>query len=60
MRCIPNACVKHKKQVAGVEKIHPIPALSEFEQKLLAAAVPELKTSIQKGVEFANKTTAAL
>ncbi len=52
--------VTHKKQVAGVEKIHPIPALSEFEQKLLAAAVPELKTSIQKGVEFANKTTAAL
>jgi malate dehydrogenase len=52
--------IASNEQVAGVEKIHPIPALNDFEQKLLAAAVPELKTSIQKGVEFANKTTSAL
>ena len=47
-------------QVAGVEKIHPIPPLNDFEKKLVAVAVPELKSAIQKGVEFSNKTTAAL
>ncbi|KAJ3257294.1 Malate dehydrogenase, cytoplasmic [Boothiomyces macroporosus] len=36
----------------GVEKVHPIPKLSEYEQGLYNAAVPELKNSIQKGIEF--------
>ncbi|KAJ3410962.1 malate DEHYDROGENASE, NAD-dependent [Chytridiales sp. JEL 0842] len=39
----------------GVSKIHPVPKLSAYEQKLLDAAIPELKANIQKGVEFATK-----
>jgi malate dehydrogenase len=39
----------------GVDKIHPIGAISSFEQKLLDACVPELKKNIEKGFEFASK-----
>ncbi|KAI8846633.1 lactate/malate dehydrogenase [Chytridium lagenaria] len=39
----------------GVSKIHPVPALNDFEKKLLEAAIPELKSNIQKGLDFANK-----
>jgi malate dehydrogenase len=42
---------------SGVGKIHPIGALSPFEEAGLAKAVPELKASIAKGVEFAAKWT---
>ncbi|KAJ3412744.1 Malate dehydrogenase, cytoplasmic [Chytridiales sp. JEL 0842] len=37
--------------VNGVEKIHPLGALSEYEQKLYEAAVPELQKNIAKGVQ---------
>lgn len=36
----------------GVEKIHPLGDLNEYEKKLLEAAIPELKTNISKGVSF--------
>jgi len=36
----------------GVKTIHPLGKLSPYEEKLIAAAVPELATSIKKGVEF--------
>jgi len=36
----------------GVAKIHPPSDLSEYEKKLLEAAVPELKSNITKGVSF--------
>ena len=39
----------------GVEKIQPIGALSSFEKAGLEKALPELKASITKGVEFAGK-----
>ena len=42
---------------AGVGKIHAIGALSPGEQANLDKAVPELKASIAKGVEFAAKFT---
>lgn len=38
----------------GVDKIHPIPSLNDFEKSLLDACLPELKVSISKGVDFAN------
>jgi len=38
--------------VNGVEKAHPLPNLSDYEKKLYAAAVPELKASIEKGIDF--------
>ncbi len=41
----------------GVAKAHPLPTLNEYEQKLFAAAVPELKASIQKGIEFVAKAS---
>lgn len=39
----------------GVEKVLGYGVLSEYEQKLLKAAQPELKSSIDKGIEFAAK-----
>merc|ERR1712098_439176 len=40
---------------AGIEKNLGLGVLSEFEQGLLAAGLPELKGSIKKGEEFAAK-----
>ncbi|KAJ3113344.1 malate DEHYDROGENASE, NAD-dependent [Phlyctochytrium bullatum] len=39
----------------GVAKIHPVPELSDYEKKLLDAAIPELKSNIEKGVNFVLK-----
>jgi len=36
----------------GVAKIHPLHGLSEYEKKLLEAAIPELRTNISKGESF--------
>ncbi|TDL17689.1 malate dehydrogenase [Rickenella mellea] len=38
--------------VNGVEKIHPVGPISAEEQKLLDAALPELKKNIEKGKAF--------
>ena len=38
----------------GVEKIHGLGELSAYEQKALEGMMPELKDSIDKGVEFAK------
>jgi len=39
----------------GVEKFHDLPKLDPFEQKKLDEATAELKSSIQKGIEFVQK-----
>ncbi len=39
----------------GVAKNLGLGKLSPFEEELLKAAIPELKSSIQKGVDFVNK-----
>ena len=44
----------------GVAKIHPLPSLNDYEQKLLANAIVELKGSIQKGIDFVNKQGSSL
>jgi len=36
----------------GVEKIHPLGNISPIEQKLVEAAIPELKKNIEKGLKF--------
>lgn len=36
----------------GIKQVHPLGDLSEYEQGLLSKALPELKGSIAKGVEF--------
>jgi len=36
----------------GITKIHPLGDLSSYEKKLLEAAIPELRTNINKGVTF--------
>ena len=36
----------------GVEKIHPVGEVNEYEQKLLDACLVDLKKNIQKGVDF--------
>jgi malate dehydrogenase len=38
----------------GVADIQPIPAMSEFEAAGLEKAIPELKSSIEKGISFAK------
>ncbi|KAF7143675.1 hypothetical protein RHSIM_Rhsim05G0214500 [Rhododendron simsii] len=45
----------------GVEAVisSDLQGLSEYEQKALEALKPELKASIDKGIEFANKQTVA-
>lgn len=42
-------------QKNGMEKNLGYGKLSSFEQKLLDAAIPELKKNIQKGEEFVTK-----
>ena len=38
---------------AGIEKVHSLPSgLSSYEQDALKKCMPELATSIQKGVDF--------
>jgi len=41
----------------GVSKIHGIGKIDAFEQKKLEEMVPELKSNIEKGVEFVAKNT---
>jgi len=43
-----------KFQKNGIEKNLGLGKLSSFEQKLLDAAIPELKKNIQKGENFVN------
>ncbi|KAH6571178.1 hypothetical protein BASA50_005382 [Batrachochytrium salamandrivorans] len=43
--------------VEGVQFAHPLPTLSAHEKTLFAAAVVELKTNIQKGVDFVAKAS---
>ena len=40
---------------AGVEHIYDLGDLNDYEKEGLAAVIVELKGSIQKGVDFANK-----
>jgi len=39
----------------GIEKIHPIGAIDDFEKQRLEKLYPELEASIKKGVDFAKK-----
>jgi malate dehydrogenase len=47
-------CLAVRVQKSGVTRIHPIGAMSDFEKAALDKMVPELKTSIDKGVKFAQ------
>lgn len=38
----------------GVEKIHGLGEITSYEQEIVAAAVPELIKSVEKGVQFAK------
>ena len=43
------------KPAAGVEKVHSLPSgLSSYEQDALKQCMPELASSIQKGIDFAK------
>lgn len=43
------------KPAAGVEKVHNLPSgLSAYEQDALKKCMPELSSSIQKGIDFAK------
>lgn len=48
--CIPTwMCVLSP---AGVETIHPVGSMSDYEKEIMTSMKPELLSSIQKGVEF--------
>jgi len=36
----------------GIEKIHPLPALNDYEKSQLKEAIPILKGNIEKGIQF--------
>ena len=42
-----------------MEAVLPLEGLSEYEQRALEALKPELKNSIEKGIEFAKEKAAA-
>lgn len=39
----------------GVEKIHPVGPINAFEETLMKACIAELKSNINKGIEFGRK-----
>jgi malate/lactate dehydrogenase len=39
----------------GIERVLPLGPLSTFERAAMAKMMPELKASIEKGIQFANK-----
>ena len=39
----------------GIKKILPLGKLSDYEQELIKAALPELKKNIEKGIKFAKE-----
>lgn len=47
---------KVKLGVHGVDEILELGAMTKFEQKMVQDAIPELKASIDKGVDFARKS----
>lgn len=52
---VPFFSTRIELSAAGVDKIHPVPTLSSYEQGWYEKMVPELKGSIEKGVQFAQK-----
>jgi len=40
----------------GIEKIHPIGDIDDFEKQRLEKLYPELEASIKKGVDFVKNT----
>ena len=55
--CTGCVCCLREKQTDGVAKAKTIGSISEFEKKLLAAALPELKSNIEKGVAFVKSSS---
>jgi malate dehydrogenase len=45
----------YASQPNGIQKNLGLGKLSDFENELLVAAIPELKKNIQKGEDFINK-----
>lgn len=44
--------------LTGVKEIHPLPKdLNEYEQEGIAKALPELASSIHKGIKFAKEVS---
>jgi len=49
---VPFFATKVKLGTEGVETIHPVGSLSDYEKEIMAAMKPELIASIEKGVKF--------
>lgn len=50
----PYSCILAAACVAaaGVETIHPVGSMSDYEKEILTAMKPELIASIEKGIKF--------
>lgn len=40
---------------AGVETIHPVGSMSDYEKEIMTAMQPELLASIEKGIKFVKE-----
>lgn len=54
MLSCPHCFVGHRC-AAGVETIHPIGSMSDYEKEAFAAMKPELAASIEKGFKFVRE-----
>ncbi len=60
--CIGKFWVEAHDEVAGiaagVHEIHGVPSgLTKYEEDAIKAAIPELKSSIDKGIDFARQNS---
>lgn len=44
--------------LVGVETIHPVGSMSDYEQEVMTAMMPELIASIEKGIKFVKEESA--
>lgn len=49
LSCVQPGCVLSP---AGVETIHPVGSMSDYEKEIMTSMKPELLSSIEKGVNF--------
>jgi malate dehydrogenase len=52
---LPFFATKVKLGPSGAEEVLPVGDITEYEKEWLTKLIPELKSSIDKGIAFANK-----
>lgn len=52
MECLMSRCLSH---ASGVETIHGLGSLSDYEKEIYSSMKPELLASIEKGIKFVKE-----